>query len=61
MPWAMPVLTFPTMTSRPLLLYAAAVHAVQAFGNPVELRGLEPLTFWLQTMFLAYFYVARCR
>ena len=49
MPWAMPVLTFPTMTSRPLLLYAAAVHAAQVFGNLVELRGLEPLTFWLQT------------
>ena len=49
MPWAMPVLTFPAMASRPLLLYVAAVHAAQAFGNPVELRGLEPLTFWLQT------------
>jgi len=30
-------------------MYAAAVHAVQVFGNLVELRGLEPLTFWLQT------------
>jgi len=58
MPWAMLVLTFPTMTSRPLLLYAAAVHAAQVFGNRVELRGLEPLTFWLQTIFLAHFYVA---
>jgi hypothetical protein len=49
MPWAMPVPNCPTMTSRPPLLYAAAVNVVQMFGNPVELRGLEPLTFWLQT------------
>jgi len=27
----------------------------------VELRGLEPLAFWMQTIFLAYFYVARRR
>jgi hypothetical protein len=49
MPWVMPVLTCPTMTNRLLLLYAAAVRAAQTFGNPVELRGLEPLAFWLQT------------
>ena len=61
MPWAMPVLTFPAMASRPLLLYVAAVHAAQAFGNPVELRGLEPLTFWLQTIFFAYFCIAQRR
>ena len=42
MPWAMPVLTFPTMTSRPLLLYAAAIRAAQVFGNLVELRGSNP-------------------
>ena len=24
----------------------------------MELRGLEPLAFWMQTIFLAYFYVA---
>jgi hypothetical protein len=47
--WVMSLLTFPAMASRPLLLYAAAVYAAQAFGNRVELRGLEPLTFWLQT------------
>jgi hypothetical protein len=26
--------------------------------GPVELRGLEPLAFWMQTIFLACFYVA---
>ena len=49
MPWAMSLLTFPMMESRPLLLYAVAVNAGQEFEKPVELRGLEPLTFWLQT------------
>jgi hypothetical protein len=61
MPWVMSLPTFPTMTSRPLLLYAAAVHAAQAFGNRVELRGLEPLTFWLQTIFFAYLCTAQRR
>jgi hypothetical protein len=61
MPRAMLAQSCPTMTSRPLLLYAAAVYAAQAFGNLVELRGLEPLTFWLQTRFFSCFYVAgRC-
>jgi hypothetical protein len=49
MPWVNPLPSCPTMMSRPLLLYAAAVCAAQVFGNPVELRGLEPLAFWLQT------------
>jgi hypothetical protein len=60
-PWATPVLTFPAMTSRLLLLYVATVLAAQVFGNPVELRGLEPLTFWLQTRFFAYFCIAQRR
>ena len=47
--WATWRQTCPVMESRPLLLYAAAVYAAQVFGNRVELRGLEPLTFWLQT------------
>ena len=25
--------------------------------DPVELRGLEPLAFWMQTIFFAFFYV----
>ena len=59
--WATWWQTCPVMASRPLLLYAAAVYAAQAFGNRVELRGLEPLTFWLQTIFLAYFCIAQRR
>ena len=59
--WATWRQTCLAMESRPLLLYAAALYVGHAFGNRVELRGLEPLTFWLQTIFLAYFYVARCR
>jgi hypothetical protein len=39
------------MTSRPLLLYAAAVYAAHEFGKPVELRGLEPLAFWCKPDF----------
>ncbi len=31
------------------------------FEVAVELRGLEPLAFWMQTKFFAYFYVARNR
>ena len=46
---AVPALTCPAMTSRPPLLYAAAVHVAHTFGSPVELRGLEPLAFWMQT------------
>ena len=26
-----------------------------------SLRGLEPLAFWMQTIFFAYLYVAQCR
>jgi hypothetical protein len=36
----------PTARSRPLTCGA---------------KGLEPLAFWMQTIFFAYFYVARCR
>ena len=43
------------------MLYIAAVHGGQVFEKCVELRGLEPLAFWMQTIFFAYFYVARCR
>ena len=59
--WVLSLPTSPVMTSRPLLLYATGVNAGHFFEKTVELRGLEPLTFWLQTIFLAYFYVARCR
>ena len=40
MPWAMPVRSFPAMASRPLLLYVAAVHAAQVFGNRVRFSRL---------------------
>ena len=46
------------MWSSQTLLYAAAVRGGQAFEKCVELRGLEPLAFWMQTIFFAYFYVA---
>jgi hypothetical protein len=59
--WATWRQTCLAMESRPLLLYAAAVYAAQAFGNRMELRGLEPLTFWLQTIFLAHFCIAQRR
>ena len=38
-----------------------AVLPGQVFEKRVELRGLEPLAFWMQTIFFAYFYVAQCR
>ena len=31
------------------LLYGAAVHGGHVFEKCVELRGLEPLAFWMQT------------
>jgi hypothetical protein len=31
------------------LLYAAAVRKGDVFEKCVELRGLEPLAFWMQT------------
>ena len=37
------------MRSRYPLLYAAAVQGGQVFEKCVELRGLEPLAFWMQT------------
>ena len=40
------------------LLYGAAVHGGHVFEKCVELRGLEPLAFWMQTRFFACFYVA---
>ncbi len=47
-------------TSYPLL-YATAVHGGHVFEKCVELRGLEPLAFWMQTRLFACFYVAgRC-
>ena len=49
------------MRSRCPLLYIVAVYGGQVFEKCVELRGLEPLAFWMQTIFFAYFYVARCR
>jgi hypothetical protein len=48
----------PDEGSRCPLLYTAAVHGGNVFEKCVELRGLEPLAFWMQTIFLAYFYVA---
>jgi hypothetical protein len=38
-------------------LYAAAVRG-GCVRKCVELRGLEPLAFWMQTRFFACFYVA---
>jgi hypothetical protein len=46
------------MWSSQMLLYAAAAHGRQKFEKCVELRGLEPLAFWMQTIFFACFYVA---
>lgn len=47
--------------SRYPLLYAAAVLRGDVFEKCVELRGLEPLAFWMQTKFLECFYVAGSR
>jgi len=47
-------------TSHPLLYYAA-VDGTHVFEKYVELRGLEPLAFWMKTIFFAYFYVAQRR
>jgi hypothetical protein len=46
------------MPTRSPLLYAAAVRGGHVFEKDVELRGLEPLAFWMQTIFFTYFYVA---
>lgn len=57
-PWAPLTPRYRTMpTSRPLL-YPAAVHGGHVFEKPVELRELEPLAFWMQTIFFVCFYVA---
>ena len=49
------------MASSYPLLYGTAVHRGQVFEKGVELRGLEPLAFWMQTRVFACFYVAgRC-
>jgi hypothetical protein len=37
------------MSSGHTLLYAAAVHRGHMFEKCVELMGLEPLAFWMQT------------
>jgi hypothetical protein len=37
------------MPSSHTLLYTAAVYAGHVFEKCVELRGLEPLAFWMQT------------
>jgi hypothetical protein len=37
---------------------STATATVRAITNLVELRGLEPLAFWMQTRFFACFYVA---
>ena len=39
----------PMMPGSHTLLYAAAVYGGQEFEKLVELRGLEPLAFWMQT------------
>jgi hypothetical protein len=44
-------------TNRPLL-YDAAVFGERVFEKGVELGGLEPLAFWMQTSFFACFCVA---
>jgi hypothetical protein len=49
------------MQSRCPLLYVAAVRGGQVFEKCVKLRGLEPLAFWMQTIFFTYFYVAQRR
>jgi hypothetical protein len=41
-------------------LGSAAVRGDRS-SKYVELRGLEPLAFWMQTIFFAYFYVAQRR
>jgi hypothetical protein len=61
MPWVPPTPSCQMMPSSHTLLYAAADHGGYVFEKSVELRGLEPLAFWMQTRFLACFYVAGSR
>src|SRR6516165_8601342 len=56
----------PTTRSRRAVGGRPGRRARPSFGSwfglsLVELRGLEPLAFWMQTIFIAYFYVARRR